>query len=327
MGIAFIYSQTGQLAFTALAEPVTSFSEFYHLGILLLLVGIAFKLSLVPFHMWTPDVYQGAPTPITMLMATVSKLAMFTVLLKCWFGLGYASNAGAQQFITVIAILSMLVGNVLALKQENLKRLFAYSSIAHMGYLLIVLLLTSKQDTTMAWQSLLFYFAAYFTATIAVFTAVFYCQQQKSGLSPCVSDVNINDWQGLFWQNKLLAMLVIVSILSLAGIPLTMGFIGKFYLLSYASETQQWALIAALVIGSGISLYYYLRVIFVLFAEQEPRPGTEAIKSHQFAKLGSGFFAENLFAKAFSFLLIGLSVFFGLFPDAISLLLQDLSIA
>ncbi len=319
LGIAFIYSQTGQLSFYFLPESSALSSPFYHLGIILFLVGMAFKLSLVPFHYWTPDVYQGAPTPVTLLMATVSKLAMFAVLLKCWFGLGYAYQESAQSVVLVIAILSMVSGNALALYQQNLKRLLAYSSIAHMGYLLIVLLLSSAAGESFAWQSMLFYFTAYVFATLAIFIAIFYsCSQQNSQVKNKAlhtgfdDELLISDWQGLFWRSPLMAALILVSILSLAGIPLTMGFIGKFYLLSYASQTLQWGMIIALVIGSGIALFYYLKVIFVLFATE----GGSKVSA-----------SLAIQARFLAITLISVSLFFGLFPDFLSQILQQLSIA
>ena len=273
LGIAFIYSQSGSLSFATdlfnSNEANPSLSVFYHAGVLLFLIGVAFKLSLAPFHFWTPDVYQGAPTSVTLLLATVSKIAMFVVLMKFWFSQPslfvqtIVSNGKALStfnLMSIFAILSMLIGNALALKQQNIKRLLAYSSIAHMGYLLIVLMVLSPQSADLAWQSALFYLSAYVLATISLFMVL-----QLTQNSCDTVELNINDWQGLFWQKRSLALLVIVAILSLAGIPLTMGFIGKFYLLNVAFYAQQWWLIAALIIGSGIALVYYLGVIFALF--------------------------------------------------------------
>ena len=273
LGIAFIYSQSGSLSFATelfIYEGATpDISLFYHAGILLFLVGIAFKLSFAPFHLWTPDVYQGAPTPVTLLLATVSKVAMFVVLMKFWFSQsslfiqplnGNGSALSSYHLMSVIAVLSMLIGNALALKQQNIKRLLAYSSIAHMGYLLIILMITSQQSTALAWQSALFYLSAYVLATVSLFMVLQFTQPYHD------SELTIQDWKGLFWQNRSLALLIIVGILSLAGIPMTMGFVGKFYLLNVAVQAQQWWLIAALIIGSGIGLVYYLSIIFALFS-------------------------------------------------------------
>jgi len=275
LGIAFIYSYSGTLNFTIEQEILTNISNsdsgigdvfFYRVGFLLFMVGIAFKLSLAPFHLWTPDVYQGAPTPVTLLLATVSKIAMFIVLMKFWFSQAIFvetknSDENMLFFMSIFAIASMLIGNALALKQQNIKRLLAYSSIAHMGYLFIVLMVISPHSVELAWQSALFYLTAYVLATVAIFMTL-----QLSQYNHHHTELNVNDWQGMFWQNRSLALLIIVAILSLAGIPLTMGFIGKFYLLNVAVQAQQWWLISALIIGSAIGLVYYLRIIFVLFS-------------------------------------------------------------
>jgi NADH-quinone oxidoreductase subunit N len=273
LGIAFIYSQSGSLSFATdlfmANESKPVFSLFYHAGILLFLVGVAFKLSLAPFHLWTPDVYQGAPTSVTLLLATVSNVAMVVVLMKFWFSqsalfINNGSALSALNLIGVFAVLSMLIGNALALKQQNIKRLLAYSSIAHMGYLLIVLMITAQQSAALAWQSALFYLSAYVLATVSMFMVVQFTQYNNGDV-----ELTISDWRGLFWQSRSLALLIIVGVLSLAGIPLSMGFIGKFYLLNVAIQAQQWWLIAALIIGSGIGLVYYLGIIFALFSTSE----------------------------------------------------------
>ncbi len=313
LGIAFIYSQTGSLSFAS-ANVNTDYGAFYQAGMLLFLVGVAFKLSLAPFHFWTPDVYQGSPIPITLLLASVSKVAMFVVLMKCWFSQTYIFseyNGGGQilSIISLLAIISMLVGNGLALKQQNIKRLLAYSSIAHMGYLLIVLLIISPQSTELAWESALFYLSAYILATVSIFTALVLTQTKNDD-----SVAQVKDWQGLFWHNRSLALLIIVAVLSLAGIPLTMGFIGKFYLLNIAVQAQQWWLIGALIVGSGIGLFYYLRIVFVLF-NLDPEQSSECKEPIIYFPVIT--FVHKLTVIA----LIFLGIFWGLFPDTLSQLL------
>lgn len=304
LGIAFIYSQTGDLGFTAENNVASAHDTmFYSVGMLLFISGIAFKLSLVPFHFWTPDVYQGAPTPVTLLMATVSKVAMFTVLMKCCFSQNYFASENLVQLVTLIAILSMIVGNSLALKQNNLKRLLAYSSVAHMGYLLIVLLITQQESIAFAWQSAQFYLSAYILASLSIFTVITLCEADcRDGNSE--KELTIDSWSGLFWTNRLLALLVILAVLSFAGIPLTMGFIGKFYILSHATQAHLWYLIAALIIGSGIALSYYLRIIFTLFKQDE--------KASRIVNYSAG---EQILVGLF----IGAGVLFGLFPDVVGL--------
>jgi len=309
LGIAFIYSQSGSLSFAVEAEPIYSF--FYSSGILLFLVGVAFKLSLAPFHLWTPDVYQGAPTPVTLLLATVSKIAMFVVLMKFWFSqssliVNNDSVLSTLHLISILAILSMLIGNVLALKQQNIKRLLAYSSIAHMGYLLIVLMIISPQSVTLAWQSALFYLAAYVLATVSLFIVLQFTEYNHEDI-----EQNINDWQGMFWKNRLLALLIIVAILSLAGIPLTAGFIGKFYLLNVAVQAQQWWLIAALIVGSGIGLFYYLRIVFTLFSDVSEEKNSSLIYPAVGAKL-----TPMMSISVIVFILAG--IILGVYPDLLS---------
>jgi len=306
LGIAFIYSQSGSLSFAV--ETETIYSLFYTSGILLFLVGVAFKLSLAPFHLWTPDVYQGAPTPVTLLLATVSKVAMFVVLMKFWFSqpsllVNNGSVSSTLNLISIFAVLSMIIGNTLALRQQNIKRLLAYSSIAHMGYLLIVLLVASPQSVELSWQSALFYLAAYVLATISLFIVLQLTQYNHGNI-----EQNISDWQGMFWNNRLLALLVIVAILSLAGIPLTAGFIGKFYLLNVAVQAQQWWLIAALIVGSGIGLFYYLRILFTLFSEVN----VEKSESLSYSTVGSRL-TPIMSVSVLIFILAG--VILGVYPD------------
>lgn len=322
LGIAFIYSQTGDLSFSGAAlapdaagaavavNALNQLTAFYNVGILLFFAGIAFKLSLVPFHFWTPDVYQGAPTPVTMLMATVSKLAMITVLMKAWFSQSLFNREDLVQLVLVVAILSMLVGNMLALKQDNIKRLLGYSSIAHMGYLLLVLLVSSKQGIAFAWQTALVYLIAYVLATLSIFMVVILSESKSKSESESKPSerasghtITFASWHGLFWRDPALASLLIIAILSLAGIPLSMGFIGKFYILSHATVMALWLPVAALIAGSGIALFYYLRLIFVLFAQDE-KTTHSAISLNPLAQ-----FLVIIFA------ILGISL--GLYPDAV----------
>jgi NADH-quinone oxidoreductase subunit N len=330
LGIAFIYSYSGTLSFNAEQLMFDNMGDtsalvrksgygnvfFYRVGFLLFMVGIAFKLSLAPFHLWTPDVYQGAPTPVTLLLATVSKIAIFIVLMKCWFSqviFDHIKNSDENMLflMSIFAIASMLIGNALALKQQNIKRLIAYSSIAHMGYLLIVLIVISPQSIELAWQSALFYLSAYVLANISIFMTLQLTQYHHKK-----TELNVDDWQGMFWQNSSLALLIIVAILSLAGIPLTMGFIGKFYLLNVAVQAQQWWLISALIVGSGIGLFYYLRIIFVLFYKAH-----NLTEKHNIKAVTPVAFTLSPAVNFSVFLIITVSILLGIFPDLIGNLL------
>jgi NADH-quinone oxidoreductase subunit N len=328
LGIAFIYAQTGDLSFAQQAQEnaiASNISWLYQVGFILFFSGIAFKLSLVPFHFWTPDVYQGASSPVTLLLATVSKCAMLIVLLKCCFTashLALLQDEKLVSFISWVAILSMIVGNSLALKQQSIKRLLAYSSISHMGYLLIVMLVSGSGSVDMAWQSILFYLTAYILASISIFTVITFMEHNQEAHS----DITISDWQGLFWQQPLMATLLIFSLLSFAGIPLTAGFIGKFYLISFAANQELWALLAALILGSGIALAYYLPVIFALFSreftkdflgdtQRELTDNTSPSDSTPFFS-----FIDKVVINLF--IIAGFSI--GLFPDVIGRILQAL---
>ena len=300
LGIAFIYSQTGQLNFTESLSLLTiddAMSDFYLLGVVLFMVGLVFKLSLVPFHFWTPDVYQGAPSLVTMLMATVSKVAMFVILLKVWLTLAVFQSDNLITLVSCFAIASMLVGNLLALQQTHIKRLLAYSSIAHMGYLLIVLVINSQTNISLAWQSSLFYLAAYLLATVSIFIVICATEHVHGDI-----EVELETWRGLFWQHRGLAVLLLLALLSLAGIPLSMGFIGKFYLLAYATTSQLWGIIFSLIIGSGIGLFYYLRVIFMIFNDPKPESNSVPLLNNKL----------SLSVQAFVLILSSLALFLGL---------------
>lgn len=314
LGIAFIYSVTGTMSFDAVQANAlyhqSGLRLFFELGILLFISGIAFKLSLAPFHFWTPDVYQGAPTPVTLLMATISKVAMFVILVKCIVAQNYILHSNVQLLLMILAVASMLVGNALALKQQNFKRLMGYSSIAHMGYLLIVVIVISDESLAFTWQSVLFYLTAYIIANISIFMVMMSLQSQccasEKQLSNFKDDVILDDLKALFWRAPSQATLLILAILSLAGIPLTMGFIGKFYILSQATIGHAWWLIISLIVGSGIGLAYYLPIIFTLFDN-----GKGAYESTE--KQGRPIIERLL---VYGFIVIGLVL--GIFPDALS---------
>ena len=263
-GFALMYSITGTLAFTEIGNQLAtqpSGNTMLLVSMVLILAGLGFKLSLVPFHMWTPDVYQGAPSPITGFLASVSKAAIFIALLR-WFleAKLYRYNM-LLDCMSLVAILSMLAGNWLALRQENIKRMLSYSSIAHIGYLLVILIVCgSLNNRGLAVEAAAYYLVAYTATTLAAF-----------GLLSLISaherehdNAELHNVDGLFWSHPLYACLMMVALLSLAGIPLTAGFIAKFYIFNAAVSGSHWWLISALVIGSSLGIYYYLRVIFAM---------------------------------------------------------------
>lgn len=236
----------------------------------MVLAGVAFKLSLVPFHMWTPDVYQGAPAPVAGYLGTVAKGAVFAVLLRYLIQTGALTSPELLTVLTVLAVLSMLVGNLLALRQQHLKRLLGYSAVAHMGYLLIPVIALAPVDPASAVEAALVYLTAYFAMTLGAFAVVTVVSgQQVDGDADLLTA-----YEGLFWRRPGVAAVFTVMLLSLAGIPLTAGFIAKFYLFTAGVSAAAWVLLIALVAGSGIGLYYYLRVVFAMTRPQAARDGS-----------------------------------------------------
>ena len=221
-----------------------------------MMVGIGFKLALVPFHMWTPDVYQGAPAPVSAYIATVSKGAVMAILIRFFFNIRGLDNQYLFIVISGIAILSMFIGNLLAIRQQNIKRLLAYSSIANMGYLIIILLTGSNKGI----QASIFYLISYFITTIGSFGVISLLSTSKYEAE------KIEDYKGLFWKRPWIAIVFTLSLLSLAGIPITAGFIAKFYVIFEGMKAGLMMLIFSMIINSVIGLYYYLRVITVLFS-------------------------------------------------------------
>jgi NADH-quinone oxidoreductase subunit N len=260
-GMGLIYASTGTMSFKEIASSLASsgLSPILTAGFGMMLVGIGFKLALVPFHMWTPDVYQGAPSPVTGFIATISKGAVLALAIRFFFDVnGYQYNTLIIA-ISFIAILSMFTGNLLALKQTNFKRLLAYSSIAHLGYLLITLL----TGTAYGVQAAIFYLVSYMVTTLGAFGVI-------SILSVAERDAeDIEDLKGLFYRNPWIAIVLSLTILSLAGIPLTAGFIAKFYLVLAGLKSGLWILAVSLIINTVISLYYYLTVIKTMFTSSE----------------------------------------------------------
>jgi NADH-quinone oxidoreductase subunit N len=261
-GMALIYNATGTMEFTLISRrlavtPAGSLLVFS--GLALMLVGIGFKLAVVPFHMWTADVYQGAPAPVTAFIATISKGGMFALLLRFFITFDVYRYEVLLLVFSIIAIASMFAGNWLALQQQNVKRILAYSSIAHLGYLLVAFLAGQRYAVPAA----TFYLVAYFVTTIAAFGVV----SVLSGREKEAED--LSDYRGLYWRHPWLATVFTAALFSLSGIPLTAGFVGKFYVLIAGVHSSLWLLVVILVINSAIGLYYYLRIVVAMFTPDE----------------------------------------------------------
>lgn len=303
MGMAYLYSVQGSLSFAgqiddmfwaltksqdpqimmALQAYIPQFgaklvSVFGLLGLGLIVCAVAFKLSLAPFHKWTPDVYAGAPAPIATFLATVAKVAMIGLFLRYILSSGVISVESIKTILIVIAVLSILIGNLLAVTQVNLKRILAYSSIAHFGYVFLAVVTTSFLGLT----SVNLYMIVYVLTTIGAFGAVALMSSPYNNVDEAES---LADYRGLFWRRPILTATLTVMMLSLAGIPLTAGFIGKFMLIMTVVSEAHWFYAAMIIVGSGIGLYYYLRVMVVMYMTPPETPRIDADK-HWGQKVG-----------------------------------------
>lgn len=262
MGIAFYYATTGELTFSGLSYQLSTMSypsNLLLMGVCLILVGVGFKLSLVPFQLWLPDVYQGAPTVVALLLSTVGKVALFCAIARLFLLAPIVNNETIRMILVIMAFLSILWGNLVALMQTSLKRLLAYSSIAHFGYLLIALI--SVQYQVLALETIGVYLIGYILANICIL-GVISLESHSNELQDHENEVDLS---GLFWRRPILALTMGMGLLSLAGVPLTAGFVGRFLLVLLGVTAELWWLIAAVVIGSALGLYFYARLIINLY--------------------------------------------------------------
>lgn len=271
-GMALVYAVSGTLSFSALAYTYLgpdSGSPLLLAGTALMLAGLAFKLSVAPFHLWTPDVYEGAPAPVAAFLATASKTAVFAVLVRFLYESGALQDVLLRDVLAVLAGLSIVVGNLLALMQSNIKRLLAYSSIAHFGYLLIPLVAPLGTP-----EAIGVYLITYVVTTLGAFGVVSLMSSPYHG-----HDADqLHNYRGLFWKRPYLTAVMTGMMLSLAGIPITAGFIGKFYIVAAGVSAKLWVLMALVVAGSAVGLYYYLRVMVTMFL---PAPGMTSYDAPQ----------------------------------------------
>ncbi len=260
-GMALLYADTGTMQLNALSEAIVEENVqdnvIFNVGLALILIGVGFKLALVPFHLWTPDVYQGAPAPITAFVATVSKGGMFAVVIAFLAPLKMSDFPSLYLAFILIAVVSMFVGNWLALLQNNVKRILAFSSIAHLGYLLVAIIAMERIAITAG----LFYITAYMVTTLIAFGIISVLSAQNHEAE------ELTDYHGLFWRRPWLAGIFTFAILSLAGIPLTGGFIGKFYLIAAGVGSTEWLLVFSVVLSSSIGLFYYLRILVTMISQ------------------------------------------------------------
>ena len=270
-GIAWVFGATGQTNLYRLTAAVASTgnSNAALLGIVLVLVALGFKIAAVPFQIWVPDVYQGAPTPVTAYLSVASKAAGFVVLIRVLQP--FMNLPQTQRLIFVIALLTLIYGNLAALPQTNMKRLLAYSSIAHAGYLLIGVVCFDVRAIT-------FYLVAYLLMTLLSFAVLIIVAQQTGD--------EISDFDGLSKRSPFLAFAMLTGMVSLAGLPFTAGFLGKFYIFYAAVLQRQIALVAVGVITVGCGFYYYLKVVRAMYWQSSSN--TDAIPVNAVSRAAIG---------------------------------------
>ena len=303
-GMALIYMDTGSMEFATIAKRLNASDHspvLFFTGVGMMLVAIGFKLALVPFHLWAADVYQGAPAPVTSFIATVSKIGVFAVLVRFAQAMNLQTYQFAVLIFSAIAIISMIAGNILALQQQNIKRLLAYSSIAHFGYLLVAFLPGNNAGI----EAGIFYLFAYAVTILSAFGVITLLSTRQKDAE------QLDVYRGLFWRSPLMAAVLTVTLLSLAGIPLTAGFIGKFYVLMSGVQQDLWIPVIVLVVTSVIGLYYYLRIISTLFAESPAAVPKEKT-------LNPFFYAATYAALiTLAFILLGVGIFPGVVIETI----------
>ena len=296
-GVALVYAETGTFYIfqqeDATASPFMDGQNLRLLGLAFMLFGLLFKISAAPFHFWTPDVYEGAPTFFTMFMSTIVKTAGFAAIMR----LLQISYSDVQPFwyniLAVSAVLTLIVGNVMALIQQSFKRMMAFSSISHAGYMLVAVLAMADYSII----SILFYSLAYALATVVSFGVLTIISETKHGETMEVL-------KGLGKNQPLLAAALTISMCSLAGIPLTAGFVGKFYIITSALQGSQVWLLAVVVVASAISMYYYFKVIATMYMGEKTADVAIVVS-----------FGQRLVL----ILICGLILLLGLYPDILKL--------
>jgi len=270
LGIAYLYGYSGSITLSGIQESVVGGAGndvFLLLGVAFISVGLLFKVGAVPFHAWSPDVYQGAPTAITGFMAAATKVAAFGAILRIF----YVSFANAEwqwrPAMVIIAIITMVFGSVVAITQRDVKRMLAYSSIAHAGFLLAGVIALSKSGL----EASIFYLFAYGVATVGAFGIVTLVRDSSGEVG------DLNRWSGLGKRSPLLASTFALFLLAFAGIPLTSGFIGKFSIFSAAYESGSTSILIAGVLSSAIAAFFYIRVIVLMFFKDSVEDGTSVI--------------------------------------------------
>jgi NADH-quinone oxidoreductase subunit N len=271
-GVALIYAGTGTLVPDAIAKVVAAdqgLPELVLIGMALILVGVGFELALAPFHMWAPDIYQASPAPITALLATVAKVAVLVFVIRLF---GFQLPTVWQEFVPllwVLAAISMIVGNLLALRQENLKRLLAYSSIAHVGYIFMAL----ASGTSLGLKAAIYYGLAYAIMNMCVFGVVSVVPEEQADREM------LDSYRGVGRRHGALGVVMAVGLLSLAGLPPTAGFFAKLLALYAALEAGLIVLVIVAALSTAVSFYYYLRVLVAIYSPEPEAAPREPVPS------------------------------------------------
>lgn len=307
MGMAFIFANTGVLGFKELGLALVhgQVDVWFALGVVMMMAAIAFKLSAAPFHSWVSDVYEGAPVPVTAFLASVSKVAMMALAIRFLITTMVIEFKVFYVILVLIIVASIMMGNLLAVWQTNLKRLLAYSSIAHIGYALVALLSIGAGGAGV----ISMYMAVYALTSIGAFGVITlmsspYKERGRTSISGEADDLRF--YQGLFWRRPVLTAILTIMLLSLAGIPLTAGFMTKFMIIFSSVQGMKFWAALFVILGSAIGLAYYLRVLTQLY--QRPKAHLEFDVHHEWGVKAGGIML--LIATVFI-------IFFGVLPNGL----------
>jgi NADH-quinone oxidoreductase subunit N len=286
-GASLLYGFAGTVSFAGIASAVSGTPSLGVIfGLVFLLAGLAFKISAVPFHMWTPDVYQGAPTPVTAFFASAPKVAAFAITIRVIISVFPGIEKQSQEIIIFLSILSMALGSFAAIGQQNIKRLMAYSSIGHVGFALVGLAAQSEAGVA----SVLFYLSVYVVMVLGTFAAILTMQVNGKPVE------DINDLAGLWHNDGPAAFMITALMFSLAGIPPFAGFFAKFYVFDAAVQAHLYGLAVIGFLTSAVAAYYYLRVVKIIYFD-EPAPAFDkAPASLRLVLAATGLFVLLLFA-------------------------------
>jgi NADH-quinone oxidoreductase subunit N len=260
-GISMLYGATGTLNFDEIAGQLTTQNSLQVFSFILLLAGFGFKISAVPFHLWTADVYEGSPVAVTSYLSVISKGSVLFVLVSVLYNVFQGLDSSWYKMLFLISVLTMVIGNLFALRQQNMKRFLAFSSIAQVGFILIGITGESVEGSA----SVIFFIMVYVFSNLAAFGVI-------SLVSATTGREGVDDYKGFYKTNPLLSWVLAIALFSLAGVPPTAGFFGKFFLLLAGAGKGNYWLITIAALNMVVSLYYYLRVVKAIFMDDNENP-------------------------------------------------------